>query len=223
VPALPAVPGVLKCQIGYQVGSDVAALSRFFVHFTGTNPTAAQCNAFATSIKNAWSANLAAYMTNNNTLQGVFIEDLSSATGATGVDVTVVTGTNAGIPIPAGAATMVQFLIARRYRGGKPKIFLPLGNAGNLTTQTQWTAAYLALIQPAFVAFMAAVIAAGWTGAGTLSHVNVSYYNGFTVVTNPTTHRARNVPTLRGTPIVDTVTAYSVEAGVASQRRRNVV
>jgi hypothetical protein len=223
MPALPAAPGVAKVQLGYQVGADVAAMSRFFIHFTGTNPTASQLNTFATSVRTAWSANLAAYMTTVNSLEGVFVEDLSSSSGATGVDVTSVTGTNAGIPIPGGAATMIQFLIARRYRGGKPKIFLPLGNAGNLQSNLQWTAAYLALIQPAYVAFMAAVVGAGWTGAGTVTHVNVSYYNGFTVVTNPITHRARNVPTLRGTPIVEAVTAYSVEAGVASQRRRNVV
>jgi hypothetical protein len=51
--------------------------------------------------------------------------------------------------------------------------------------------------------------------------VNVSYYNGFTVVTNPTTGRARNVPTLRGTPVVDTVTGIVARVQVGSQRRRN--
>jgi hypothetical protein len=118
---------------------------------------------------------------------------------------------------------MIQFNIARRYRGGKPKIFLPAGVAADISNTNTWGSTFLATANTDWAAFAAAVLAAGWTGAGTLTHVNVSYYTGFTVVTNPVTHRARNVPTLRGAPVVDTVISYAAEVDIASQRRRNLV
>jgi hypothetical protein len=69
-------------------------------------------------------------------------------------------------------------------------------------------------------AFFAALEAAVWSGASSLAQVNVSYYKGFTVVTSPTTGRARNVPTLRSAPVVDAVTAQAVRTSIGTQRRR---
>lgn len=223
MPALPAVPSVVKVTTPYALEGDPTALCRFFVHYSGTAPTAAELATFADAVSTAWNGNLAAFHNLNVTEGPVNCEDLTSATGAVGFGAATHPGTRVGAPIAAGSATMVQFGIARRYRGGKPKMFLPAGVAGDLTNSATWGAVYLANITAAFNAFIAAVLAAGWAGAGTLTHVNVSYFQGFTVVVNPITHRARNVPTLRGAPVVDTVVGYSVEQGVASQRRRNNV
>jgi hypothetical protein len=51
--------------------------------------------------------------------------------------------------------------------------------------------------------------------------VNVSYFSGFTNVTFPS-GRIRPVPKLRSVPLVDTVTSWSTNPNVASQRRRNL-
>lgn len=223
MPALPPAPGVLRTQINFTLQSDNTALSRIFIKYTGTAPTPAQAAAFAVAVGTAWNTNMSSLMNSSYFQTGVAIEDLSSATGAIGSDSTQHAGTRAGNTLPASACLMVQFLIARRYRGGKPKIFLPLGMSQDLATGPQWSGTFLGAVQTGWNAFIAAVIAAGWTGAGTLSQVNVSYFSGFTVVTNPITHRARNVPTLRGTPTVDPVLSPAFEIGVASQRRRNLV
>jgi hypothetical protein len=162
-------------------------------------------------------------MTGLNSFLPVAAEDLSSATGAVAVGTITNAGSRAGGAIAPGTSLMIQFLIARRYRGGKPKIFLPLGVSSDITAGAVWASALLSSTITGWNAMIASIVAAGWTAAGTLSQVSVSYYNGFTVVTNPVTHRARNVPTLRVAPTVDTVTGISVETELASQRRRNYV
>lgn len=223
MPALPAAPGVIKVTLGFTIGVDTTAQSSFHVHYSGTAPTDADLVAFCTSVANSWNTNMPLTYPTANSLTSVNAEDLSSSTGAVGHQNVSIPGTNGGGITANSVALMIQFLIARRYRGGKPKVFLPIGAASDITTGGVWLPAFITAVQTDWSAFMAGVLSAGWTGAGTLTQVSVSYYSGFTVVTNPITHRARNVPTLRGTPIVDPVLAISVEPGIASQRRRNQV
>lgn len=221
MPALPSVPGVVRCTLDYTVGPDTAALSRFFVHYGGTAPTNVNLQTFAGSIGSAFNTDLCPSMSTSSALLRVKCEDLSSASGAIGEDDTERFGTVAGAPIPASSSFVVGFSIARRYRGGKPKIFLPLGVAANLAGNLKWTPAFVLSAGTSFQSFINLVLATPWTAGGPLTHVNVSYFSGFTVVTNPVTHRARNVPTLRGAPVVDAVTLYTTELNVGSQRRRN--
>ncbi len=56
-----------------------------------------------------------------------------------------------------------------------------------------------------------------------LGQVNVSYYEGFKVVTDPLTGRSRNVSQLRPEgPAVDRITSFSINPKLGSQRRRNL-
>lgn len=56
-----------------------------------------------------------------------------------------------------------------------------------------------------------------------INQVNVSYYEGFEVVTDPVTGRSRNVPQLRpGGPVVDKITGFSINPKLGSQRLRNL-
>jgi hypothetical protein len=206
-----------------QVGGDLSALNRIFLHYTGTAPTPAQMITFADAVSSAWAAQLQALHGTNINQLPIQCEDLSSATGAVGVGTTSHTGTRAGVVIPAATALMIQFFIARRYRGGKPKVFLPAGTQPDLGSNQSWASAFVTAAASDWGTFITQLTTSGWTGAGTITHVNVSYYSGFTVVTNPITHRARNVPTPRGAPVVDPVISYGVEVGLASQRRRNQV
>lgn len=223
MPALPAAPGVLKVVMPVAMASDPTALSRIFIKYTGTAPTAAQLVTFADAVSTAWNTNLASLETSQDVFGPVFVEDLSSSTGAVGTGTTTHAGTRAGVSLPDGVCVNIQFQIARRYRGGKPKIFQHFGMGADLANNGTWGSVFIGAVSTGWTAFQAAVLAAVWTGGGTLSQVNVSYFSGFTVVTNPITHRARNVPTLRGAPVIDTITGFAVEVGVASQRRRNNV
>ena len=56
-----------------------------------------------------------------------------------------------------------------------------------------------------------------------VDQVNVSYYEGFEVVTDLRTGRSRDVPQLRpGGPAVDKITGFSINPKLGSQRRRNL-
>lgn len=221
MPPLPAVPGTIKVTLLHNAPAGSPILTRFFIHYTGTAPTTAQLLTFLGSIRSAWTTNLAPLTPTAVSLIQTSGVDLSSSTGAVAADNVNVAGTRAGGTLAFGTAFQVQYLIARRYRGGKPKGFWPFGNAADLASGGIWSATLINAVATNILAFFNAIIAAGWTGAGTITQVNVSYFSGFSVITNPITHRARNVPTLRGTPTVDTVTGYVTETGVASQRRRN--
>jgi hypothetical protein len=114
----------------------------------------------------------------------------------------------------------VEFTIDRRYRGGKPRNFYPYGTASDLQTEQTWTDTALTgfLAQSEDLYSATAGVSAG--GTTLTSRVSVSYYSGFTVVTSPTTGRARNVPTKRSTPLTYAVVNTAVSPYIGSQRRR---
>jgi hypothetical protein len=116
---------------------------------------------------------------------------------------------------------LVNFLITRRYRGGKPRWYLPWGGGGDLTSRQEWTAGFITNVTSAISAIRTGFIGASSGSTSVSNQVNVSYYSGFTAVENPITHRWRNVPTLRATPAVGVIESYSVAGLVSSQRRRN--
>jgi hypothetical protein len=159
-------------------------------------------------------------MSTNLSSNGVGVEDLSSSSGATAVANTSWAGTRAGTEIAAQVAMDIRYLIARRYRGGKPKGFWPFGVQADQVDVSHWVTAFASTSATDFAAFITAIVGAGWAGAGTLTHVNVSYYAGFTAIARPP-FRTRNVNTLRpGGPITDLVTGYQADTQFGSQRRR---
>ena len=196
-------------------------VTRFFIQYSGTAPTSAQLNTFAASIGTAWGTDIKPGCSTGLLLESILCEDLSSPTSAVGNAAIGVNGTRAGAQLPAGVAFVVSYEIARRYRGGHPRGYWPIGTQSDIYTPQQWTAGLVSAMNTDFPAFFTAVQGAGWAAAGTLAQVNVSYYSGFTVYTNPITGRARNRPNLRVTPVQDVVTGYIARANIGSQRRRN--
>jgi hypothetical protein len=95
-----------------------------------------------------------------------------------------------------------------------------MGVTTDLDSPQLWDGGPVTDFQSAVDGFFTDVIAGGWGGAGTLTHLNVSYYAGFTVVVDPVTGRARNLPTPRVTPLKDAITANIVRSRIGSQRRR---
>ncbi|MBA0087123.1 MAG: hypothetical protein HRJ53_19235 [Acidobacteria bacterium Pan2503] len=120
----------------------------------------------------------------------------------------------------ANDCALVNLHIARRYRGGKPRQYWPFGVITDLNNTKNWNTSFQTAVNNAMIALNSAAIAMAWTGGNIAAPVNVSYYHGFTVVTNPITGRARNVPKLKATPDVDTITGQSCNQRVATQRRR---
>jgi hypothetical protein len=120
----------------------------------------------------------------------------------------------------ASAALLWNFVVNRRYRGGKPRQYWPFGGAQDTTGLNQWAPAFLTAVNSALVAYQNGLLGLTWTGGNVTGLVSISYYKGFTVITDPSTGRAENKPTPRSSPVVDTITGWHANPGVATQRRR---
>jgi hypothetical protein len=223
VPPLPSAPNVLKVTLKWSYSADADVLSRFYLLYAGAAPTSAGLATMGTAIGTAYSSDLASFANTDVTLDDVSIEDLTSPTSAAATVAAVVAGTRTGDTLSAGTAVLVNYTIKRRYRGGKPRAYLPFFSASDLGAATAWAGGSVTGLETAWTTFMAAVFAAAPAGTSISAQVNVSYYDGFTLVTSPTTGRGRNVAKLRaGGPVIDTVTATAVNIKPASQRRRNL-
>lgn len=218
--ALPNVSKVVKVALVMEDGINTDIVTRFYIRYSGSAPSPADLDTFAADVKSAWQANIAGDVNSELSLIRVECTDLSTLTSAVGLWTGVQAGTATGVPVPVDSAVVVSYTIARRYRGGHPRGYWSAGEGIDLDNPQRWTPDFIGAFQTSIEAFFSAVIGAGWSGAGTLDHVNVSYFAGFTVITSPTTGRARNVPTLRGTPIVDPVVALVARLRIGTQRRR---
>nr|CRY97188.1 hypothetical protein [uncultured prokaryote] len=221
MPALPDVPKVLKVDFKFTYGSDTDVLTRQYWEYTGTAPTSTELATFGTAVGAGWDSNCASLTTTACSLEEMDVTDLSSPTAAQGVGPAVFPGTRSGAGLAADDCLVSGYEIARRFRGGHARGYWPFGVSTDRDSPQNWGAAFLTDAAAGIVGMNSDTEAAGWSGAGTLTQVSVSYYEGFTVVTSPTTHRARNVPTVRATPVVDPVTAILARVRIGTQRRRN--
>lgn len=221
MPPLPAAGDVVRFKLMWTLQEDTSLSSTFYVSYTGTAPDGADCLALATDVYNQAVSDLLPNTGANASLVGCDCEDLSSLSGAHGTYVHTTAGGDAtGELLPASACMLLNSNIARRYRGGKPRLYLPGPTTAAMFDPQRWTGTFIAAYQANLNSFFTAV--QGFSSGATFmeSHVNVSYYSGFTSVQDPTTLRWRNVPTKRVTPLVDNVINTTVNAKIGSQRRR---
>lgn len=216
----PASPCV-RAQLVYHHVEGTEAGSRFFLSYSGAAPSPANCVTLANDIVTAWGADIASLVAPDWTLQSVDVLDIATSGGASGISTSTADGSRSGDALPFQVATNVQYEIARRYRGGKPKMYLPPGVWTDTLTGATWQNAYVAAVQSGVPAFFAAIEADTVGSMGTLAHVNLSYYSGFKNIIN-SSGRERAVPTYRTAALLDTVTGYLVHAELASQRRRRL-
>ena len=152
-------------------------------------------------------------------LAEVDVLDITSETGASGRSDVGWTATRSGTVMPDQCATNVEYDISRRYRGGKPRMFLLPGSTSDMANVSTWSGDYIGEVNTAMAAFFSAIEALDIGAMGALQHVNLSYYKGFTNVTN-SSGRERAVPTYRTAALVDTVNGYATKPVIGSQRRR---
>lgn len=217
-PPLPDTPCV-RCRLIYTQTDSFDAGSRFYLSYSGSAPSGANCATLASDIAAAWASDLAGQFTTNWVLTEVDVLDIASDSGLSGQWTGSHAGSNAGPILTAAAATNVEFGIARRYRGGKPRMFLPAASHNETVDPGHWSSAYVSGLQTAVGTFFSALEALSIGSMGTLQHVNLSYYSGYTNVEIPG-RRARSIPTYRSTALHDNVTGYFAKALIGSQKRR---
>jgi hypothetical protein len=223
MPPLAPVPGVLRIQLKQSYQSDLDVLSRYYMAFSGASPTVAGLTAMATTLSTNWGTVWAGYAGVEVFLNEVIVTDLTSATSAQGLYTANVEGTRTGGPLAAATASMMNFTVARRYRGGKPRVYLPYGTATDLATASAWTSGFVTGMNSSWTTWITDTIAAAPSGTTISGQVNVSYFAGFTNVAYGSPTKYRRVPTPRvGGPLVDIVTGHALNTRPASQRRRNL-
>jgi len=219
MPPLPDVPSVLRIEFPFSIYEDLMAKCRVHYRYSGTAPTNTDLNEFCDDIQAGIAADLAPLAGNHVTFLGVQAVDLTSATAAVGANTTTQAGTRGTTLLTADVCALMYMHVNRRYRGGHPRVYWPFGITTDLQTQQEWQDASVVAYESGYGNIDTLITSNGWTGAGSIVMVNVSYYEGFTVVTGPT-GRARNVSTPRVTPLVDDVAFFQFRKGIATQRNR---
>ena len=193
--------------------------NRFYLSYSGSAPSGANCSTLAGEIATAWVVNISPLQNPEWLVEEVDVLDIATDTGLSGQSTFSDAGTRTGTPLPDQCAMVCEFGIARRYRGGKPRMFILGGNIGDLTDPSSFGSTVVTEIGTRVAAFFAAVEALSVGSMGTLQHVNLSYYKGFTNLVN-SSGRERAVPTYRSVALHDNVTGYFGKATVGSQKRR---
>lgn len=218
---LPAVPNVIEVKIGWTVGEDIRAATKLHFHTPVASPTAADLQTLANAIGALGNGNFDNGYSSSVKRTSVTCTELGSGNQFQGVWTGSVTGGRTGAYLPASTAVLVNFKIGRRYRGGKPRIYLPWGTVTDLTDPQQLLQASATDMQTKFQTWLTGVLAATG-GAITLDRqVSISYYGGAA----PLLAQHKNGETLwtsqkRATPVVDNVLGLTIAPRLATQRRR---
>ncbi len=218
---LPAIPGVLRADLIFTDGTDTDVQSRLFFQYEPAEMlTQDAATTFADNMYALVAGQLALWHP-DVTFTEARITDLYSDTAPIGISTGVADGSRSGGPLPAGVATCVSFSIARRYRGGRPRNYLPWGTSTDLATPNAWTDGYISDVETAITHITSTFSGDSADGTTIGPHVNVSYYQGFTVNGAPATVRPKVRSSPRATPVVGTITDNVVVPYPGSQRRRN--
>jgi hypothetical protein len=216
---MPAVANALHVRLLFDIQGKLNQGCGWDYSYSGAIPQLADLNSMATALSTAVNANFQTQTASGLVYTGLTITDLSSATGAIGTATLNTTGTG-GAPMPPQNCFVTSYATALRYRGGHPKTFWPLGYEALLAANGQWSTAGISAMLNAVQLVINTPVGHQYGSTDIVNHIWISYYHGHTVVTSPTTGRARNVPTLRPTPLPYLVTGVTGEIFVASQRRR---
>lgn len=216
---LPAVSHTVRVDFHMaQAGASNIQVHEFF-HYQGTLSTA-DATAWLGAMVTAWNTFIAGYAVTGLSTTLARLTDLSSDVSPQVENSTGVSGVDTAEPLNAGTAMVIKHHIVRRYRGGHPRVYLPGFAARHLTSATTWNGSFAPAIAGTYQTFINSCVSGTPVAAAPGTHVNVSYFKGFTVTEGPT-GRPRIVPTPRATPIVDAIDNYSANPAPASQRRRN--
>ena len=219
-PPAPASP-CIRVRLDYTNTDTFLGGNRLYFSYSGGAPSGANCTTLAGDIAAAWATDIAQQVHSTWTLTEVDVLDIATDTGLSGHWSGTEAGTADGSQLPAQVASNIEFNIARRYRGGKPRVYLPPPGENALLDPATWLADFVTSQNTQWGLFITAIEALDIGSMGTLAHVNLSYYKGFTNITN-SSGRTRAAPTYRDSALVDTISGYSAKAEISSQRRRRM-
>ena len=218
MPPLPIVPGVLRVRWQYQLGGTVNTGFHQFVRYGGSVPSLTQLNNMAASAHTHYAFYMPALFHPNAHLTGIQIQDLSDVTQPTGIWAGTEAGTRTGGPLPASTSMILAWKVQRRYRGGKPRAYIPAGTDTDLADAQHWTAAFLSAFQSAWESMWSLIYNdASW--GSPFNFCSVSYFAGHTWQADQHGNY-HYIPTRRTTPLIDNSVASVYTSLLGTQRRR---
>lgn len=173
----------------------------------------------ADQLSSQWNTYLGKHLSTPGELTAVDTVDIGSLAPVVGSNVTTRLGTAAGSAITNTATcTMINFKIPARYKGGHPRIYLPIGTVPDSLNNYQWGPAYITQVQQDFANYIGAVAAGVNTlGATNTNHCVPLYTYQYTNDEANHTWKRERVPPVKG---VFTVSSYAAMQRFGTQRRR---
>ena len=221
MPALPTVTKTIKVALGFDLDLGSGG-SRFFVSYTGGTPTVADLNSFASAVSGAWGTHMKSLQCSAFSLNQVTCEDLNTTSGNLGSWGGSVAGTSSDVYLAASTCAVIDMKISRRYRGGKPRLYLPIGVWGDTDGAQVWGTTFQTNVDSQFPAFIAEVVGESYASFSASELVNVSYYSGVNTSTPPWRGPGyKYPPKVRTGPITpDEIVSVGIRPTIGSQRRR---
>lgn len=211
MPPLPPADHVVRIKIVGQL-SNQPWNSIQYAKFTGAQPDSAALATTASAIKATAFQPILNMMGTASTIISVELTDLTNDTGAQGISSTTPTaGTRPGTVNPNQVCGVASYKIARRYRGGHPRSYWPIGVQSDITQGNRWTTTFIPLALNAVVAWVGNINTTNLNGAP-LQHVCLSYY------TRDPNNPGHSI--LRPVPIPFPTQTVQFHSRVDTQRRR---
>lgn len=203
----------------FTIGSDTTTGFHVYLSTFGSAATNQQLIDLTNAAASAWANNMLIHQHPTTILTHVRATDLSSDTGGDELLATAGAGVGTGGMLPANACYLVNMTVNRRYRGGKPRAYIPIGLDTDLQDPQTWKPASLTSMNTAWLNWIGAVIASLRVGHPGADQVNVSYYKGHKWVPDGNDGYIKK-PLLREVPQVDLITSSTGNTRLGSQRRR---
>lgn len=187
--------------------------------YTGGTPGVSDLNLIAGGAEAAWDTHLASLVSSTYSLEQTVVRDLANPEHPAGVSNTIVPGTRSGALINLNTYALINFGVARLYRGSKPKMWQPFGVEADRASASEWGSAFIAAVNAGWNNY-AGELNGGVYGAITVgAQVYVSYFSGKTPNPNPNS-RSRFIPTPRAVPAIFAIESVACRATFGNQRRR---
>jgi len=217
---LPTPTGVAKFTFKQSTDSGTFGWS-FMMKYTGGPPSTADLTTLATEVQAAWAGHLASLFCASWVLTSTIAGDLANPGTVLGATSTSTAGTRPGSAVIDQGAACLVFRPNHKYRGARPKCFMPAGADTDLLNGSQWDTAFVTEVETKWAAFIAACTGQV-AGTTTLAQQqSVSYIEPpYTNVPVGGSGRVRREGTLRNPPAVYDVLSVFLQQKLGSQRRR---
>jgi hypothetical protein len=218
--ALPPTPsGVIRVRLIHEQPNADHVGTHHDLAYSGSAPSSANLVSIANEVVSVYTTHLQSFLNASALLATVECVDLANPSTPSGVTSPALAGTRSGTAVPNNIAAGMVFEVARRYRGSRPKAFLPFFSDSDMSGTISWLTSSVTALSTAWGAYTSGLF--GYTAGGCTigAPVGVSYYSGKIANPNPNS-RSRFIPSPRAVPLVQTVTSQACQTRFYSQRRR---